>query len=107
MYALRGYPMNTANQTRREVMALAWDKFRFEAGRAYPWTFGAALAHAWRWIKGAAERDAARLAWAASDKRITYLRSPIASPTSRRLAGCAYAGVLDRQAGYTIARLGY
>jgi hypothetical protein len=99
--------MTTANQTRREVMVLAWGKFRYEAHRATGFTFAAALRHAWAWIKGAAARATAALAWAAIPaKRVLHLRSVVRSPIDRSLAGGAHAGTLAFKAAYTTARVG-
>lgn len=105
--------MQITNQTRREVMTLAWQKLRCERrwARSKAYSMAQALRHAWAWVKGAlkrtAEEAATQAAWIAADCRIIHLRSPVTSPTRRGLGARPYAGVLARQAAYATARLGY
>jgi hypothetical protein len=90
--------------TLREIMTLAWRRFRYERG-AY--TFAASLRHAWAWVKGAADRaaQAARYA-AAPHKTVLHLRHTAQSPIRRSLTGKVYAYSLARDAGRLTSRLG-
>ncbi len=84
--------MRTTNETRREVMEMAWAWFRQVGG-----TFGEALTIAWRRLKMAV----------APVVKVTYLASPISSPIDRRLGRVSYARPRSAQAGRAIARFGY
>lgn len=91
-------------QTLREVMTLAWRKFRYERGG---FTFAAALRHAWTWIKGAAARAASAERYAsAPDKREICFTHTAQSPIRRSLTGKVYAYTLARDAGRLTSRLG-
>jgi hypothetical protein len=91
----------------REIMTLAWWKFRWERTGRAPVTFADALRHAWEWVKGEAARVAAKARWdAAPAKRVVYLRSPGVSPISRSLRGQAYAGRKAWDAGRVTTSLG-
>lgn len=99
--------MNTATETRREVMLLAWGLYRAELHGANPRSFANALAGAWRWIKGAAARAAAAPRWAkGAQPRHVSFGSMLASPIRRGLSGQAYAGVKAARAGYVTSVLG-
>ena len=99
--------LSAANQTRRDVMLLAWSKFRYERRRATGFTFAAALRHAWAWIKGEAVRVAAK---ATRDtmpaRRVVHLRSVLRSPIDRAQAGQAHAGARAFKAAYTTTQFG-
>jgi hypothetical protein len=78
--------MNTTNQTRREIMKLAWGLFRAEANGPNPRTFADALAGAWRWIKGAAARLAAAPRWTqGTQARTVSFGTMLQSPIRRRV----------------------
>lgn len=88
----------------REVMHLAWSKFRFERGAV---TFSAALRHAWAWHNGAAAREAAaeRYRNAPAHREIRF-KHTAQSPIARSLTGRAYAYSLARDAGRLTSRIG-
>ena len=97
----------------REIMALAWQKVRWERvtmRRVYSMADG--LRHAWAWFKGAAQREAAEKAakadWDAAGglAGVTHLRNVVRSPIRRSLTGQRYAGSRDYSAAYTTSRLG-
>lgn len=88
-------------------MSLAWQKLRWERDHGRVYTMSQALKHAWSWVKGEAEREAARAAWAANPQPVTHLRSILRSPIRRSLTGQRYAGASDHRGAYTTARLGY
>ena len=97
--------MKTTNQTRRDVMQLAWGLFRSALNSTDPRTFADALTGAWRWVKNAAKRVAP--AWAKGGQvRHVRLRSMVTSPIARSLTGQAYAGVNAASAGYVTSRFG-
>lgn len=74
--------MNTTNETRREVMALAWGLFRADPVR----TFADALAGAWRWVKGRAARIANAPRWTqGSQGRTVSFGTMLQSPIRRRV----------------------
>jgi hypothetical protein len=88
----------------RDVMHLAWRKFRFERGA---FTFGSALRHAWAWFKGEAARKAAAERYrSAPQHREIVFRHTAQSPIRRSLTGKAYAFTLARDAGRLTSRLG-
>jgi hypothetical protein len=91
----------------REIMHLAWSKFRFERLGATPCTFAAALRHAWAWSKGESARVAATTRWNDATSRRTVHVAPTAlSPIRRRLAGQPYAARNAWVAGRLTSRLG-
>jgi hypothetical protein len=88
----------------RDLMVLAWRKFRFERGGA---TFAAALRHAWAWFKGEAARDAAAERYrSASQHQHLRVCSMLKSPIRRGLTGKTYAGRRAWEAGALTTRLG-
>lgn len=97
----------TANETRREVMLMAWSLYRAEANGPSPRTFADALAGAWRWIKRAAERTAEATAWIRQvrGKHVRFA-SMVKSPTRRALAGQRYASAVFASSNYVTSRLG-
>jgi hypothetical protein len=101
--------MMVTNEIRREVMALAWRKLRWERDvTRCAYSLREALVHAWAWVKGAVARAVTQTAREArADNQIRHLRSPIVSPIRRALVSRPYAGALDHQAAYVTARLGY
>lgn len=96
-----------SNQTRREVMLMAWSLYRAEADGPSPRTFSDALAGAWRWVKRAAERTAEAAAWIrqARGKHVRFA-SMIKSPTRRTLASQRYAGAAFASSNYVTSRMG-
>lgn len=89
----------TTNETRREIMALAWGLFRADPAR----TFADALAGAWRWIKGHAARVAANAVWLArAAGRTVAFGSMLQSPIRRRVGN----GWSAYKAELTTARVG-
>lgn len=88
----------------RDIMILAWRKFRFEHGAI---TFAAALRHAWSWHKGAVAREAATERYCSAPQRreIAFCHTA-QSPIRRSLTGKAYAYSLARDAGRLTSRLG-
>lgn len=97
----------TTNETRREVMTMAWSLYRAEANGPSPRTFADALAGAWRWVKRAAERAAEAAAWMgqARGKHVRFA-SMIQSPIRRSLAGQRYAGATFASSNYATSRMG-
>lgn len=99
--------MNTANRTRRDVMAQAWNLYRL---RALPGsvirTFSDALCASWRWTKATASRAAAVATWNVGPQRHVRFASMVRSPIARPLNGQAYAGVRAASAGYVTSRIG-
>ena len=86
----------------REVMSLAWRKYRWERSI----TFADALRHAWEWVKSETARVAAKARHdAAPVKRTIYLRSPGLSPIRRSLTG-PYANRVAWDAGRLTTALG-
>lgn len=85
----------------RRVMNLAWGLFRAEQRGPNPRTFADALAGAWRWVRGAAER-------ALTGPMVGHVRlgSMVASPVRRSLTGTRYAGANAASSGYVAARFG-
>jgi len=71
------------------------------------------IAHNWRRQIGCTLSEALKVAWghvkASMRPRlpITYLKSPVYSPTSWRLAAQPYGRTRDRQAGRSMARVGW
>lgn len=96
----------TRREQLRHIMHLAWRKLRWERHHGHAFTMSAALKHAWAWVKGEPEREAARAAWAANPQPVMHLRSIMRSPIRRALTGQRYAGSSDYRAAYTTARLG-
>jgi anti-sigma factor ChrR (cupin superfamily) len=97
--------MKTTNQTRRDVMQVAWGLFRSDANSANPRSFADALTGAWRWVKNLAKL--AVPAWAKGGQvRHIRLRSMVTSPIARSLTGQAYAGLNAASAGYVTSRFG-
>jgi hypothetical protein len=93
-------------QTLREIMQLAWRKFRWERSGVRPVTFADALRHAWEWVKGEAARIAAKARYdAAPAHRTVYLRNPVISPIRRTLTG-PYANRAAWDAGRLTTALG-
>lgn len=93
------------NETRREVMELAWDLFRAAAKEANPRTFANALAGAWRWVKGRAERLAKAPKWTRTGGHVR-LNTMLQSPVRRSLGAQAYAGVSAARADYVTTCVG-
>jgi hypothetical protein len=99
--------MTITNETRREIMLLAWRKFRYERAKSAAYSFAEALRHAWVWTKGAPAREAAQRFWEATPvKRVLRLRSAVRSPIARSLTGQRYAARCDYEAAYTTAQVG-
>jgi hypothetical protein len=100
--------MNAAHRnTLREVMETAWSLYRAELRGPNPRTFSDALAGAWRWVKAAAARMAARPTWASgSASRTLYMADTTRSPIRRSLTGQVYAYTRARTAGRLTSRLG-
>jgi len=95
------------NQTRREVMALAWDLFRSALGTADARSFGDALKGAWRFMKKMAAWTPPKWARGTGNRSVQLSSTLYRSPITRSLQGQAYAGPKARQAAYLTARLGY
>ncbi|MDI1365810.1 MAG: hypothetical protein PSX79_13285 [bacterium] len=95
------------NQTRREVMELAWDLFRSALGTADARSFADALKGAWRYMKKMATWQPPK--WARGSGARTVQLSPTLyrSPIARALQGQAYASNKAHKAAYMTARLGY
>jgi hypothetical protein len=89
--------MTTANNTRRDVMNIAWSLFREAAKSGEPRTFADALTGAWRWLKKLATMK--RPAWSNSSG---VARSAVVS----RYGASAFVGGRSSQA-YLTARVGY
>lgn len=87
----------------REIMLLAWRKFRYERGAV---SFSGALRHAWAWFKGAPGRAAQAARYAAAPKQEIHFRHTAQSPIRRSLTGKVYAYTLARDAGRLTSRLG-
>lgn len=95
--------MTPANETRRDVMRLAWSAQRAEPARA----FADCLRGAWAMIKGLAKSAARLLARAKrSGGRINFSPSLARSPTTNSFQGVRFGRTLDRHAGEMISRLG-
>lgn len=78
--------MKTTNETRREIMDLAWGLFRAEVNGPNPRTFADALAGAWRWVKRTAANLAAAPHWAqGSHARTVSFGTMLQSPIRRRV----------------------
>ena len=91
--------MKTINETRRRVIALAWEPYRMNRNAPDPRTFADARAGAWRCIKRL--HAAPKPRWAqGSARRTVEFFSPIYSPIARRLLGQDPAGVLAHKAAY-------
>jgi hypothetical protein len=90
-----------ANETRRNVMLMAWSFKRSEPGR----TFADCLRGAWRFSKRMAETAAAFMRRArAAGGQVRFTRSLIRSPLARKLGPGSRA---DYAASYTTAVVGY
>ena len=89
----------TTNETRREVMATAWDLFRSAPADG----FAAALAGAWRWVKGRAARLADHAAWMARAAGRTVVFGSMLQSPIRRQVGHGWSAY---KAERTTARLG-
>lgn len=80
----------------RDVMQLAWRKFRFERGAC---DFGAALRNAWAWVKRRGLPPVAA-------GPVLQLRTMVQSPTHRAMTGQPYAFDRAYRAGRFTSRMG-
>jgi hypothetical protein len=88
--------MKITNETRREVMTLAWRKFRVQRKRGDPWRFPACLKGAWAWVKGAEDREAIQREQEAKQMRLANLRARAVVPIRGSLLNMSHAEVMAK-----------
>jgi hypothetical protein len=91
------------NKTRRDVMLIAWDFRRADAGRS----FADCLRGAWRWVRRMAADTKVFMAKVRGARRIDFSPSLIRSPIANATSGQRFGRWADHKAAHMTARLGY